>query len=216
MSLLIVALMLQVNVALPSGKRNSLSIAESSKVGDLKRLAQKSFEQGFLRLVTAEGHILADPNQFLQAAGLKEGDHLTAIVQQAKMAATDGAFAIWCHGGDRIVTWGRTCSGGDSFAVQDQLRNVQQVHATSGAFAAILADGSVVTWGDPDRGGDSSAVQDQLRNVQQVHATSFAFAAILADGSVVTSWLFLHQVRQDINPKGVVALLTSSATRYKT
>ena len=184
MSLLIVALMLQVNVALPSGKRNSLSIAESSKVGDLKRLAQKSFEQGFLRLVTAEGHILADPNQFLQAAGLKEGDHLTAIVQQAKMAATDGAFAIWCHGGDRIVTWGRSRSGGDSFAVQDQLRNVQQVHATSwGAFAAILADGSVVTWG---RGGDSSAVQDQLRNVQQVHATSFAFAAILADGSVVT------------------------------
>ena len=152
MSLLIVALMLQVNVALPSGKRNSLSIAESSKVGDLKRLAQKSFEQGFLRLVTAEGRILADPNQFLQAAGLKEGDHLTAIVQQAKMAATDEAFAIWCHGGDRIVTWGRTCSGGDSFAVQDQLRNVQQVHATSGAFAAILADGSVVAWGHPEGG----------------------------------------------------------------
>ena len=72
MSLLIVALMLQVNVALPSGKRNSLSIAESSKVGDLKRLAQKSFEQGFLRLVTAEGHALADPNQFLQA-GRAEG-----------------------------------------------------------------------------------------------------------------------------------------------
>ena len=165
MSLLIVALMLQVNVALPSGKRNSLSIAESSKVGDLKRLAQKSFEQGFLRLVSAEGHILADPNQFLQAAGLKEGDHLTAIVQQAKMAATDGAFAIWCHGGDRIVAWGRSRSGGDSSAVQDQLRNVQQVHATGLAFAAILADGSVVTWGDPHDGGDSSAVQDQLRNM---------------------------------------------------
>ena len=29
------------------------------------------------------------------------------------------------------------------------------------------------------------------------------------------SWLFLHQVQQGINPKGVVALLTSSATRYK-
>ena len=38
--------MLQVYVALPSGKRKSLSIAESSKAGDLKRLAQKSFEQG--------------------------------------------------------------------------------------------------------------------------------------------------------------------------
>ena len=29
------------------------------------------------------------------------------------------------------------------------------------------------------------------------------------------SWLSLHQVQQDINPKGVVALLTSSATRLK-
>ena len=36
---------------------------------------------------------------------------------------------------------------GIAAAVQDQLRNVQQVHGTGGAFAAILADGSVVTWG---------------------------------------------------------------------
>ena len=53
------------------GKRKSLSIAESSKVGDLKLLAQKSFEQGFLKLVTAEVHVLADPMQSLQAAGLQ-------------------------------------------------------------------------------------------------------------------------------------------------
>ena len=65
-----VALVLQVHVALPSGKRNSLSIAESSKVGNLKRLAQKSFEQGFLKLVTADGHVLADSMQSLQAPGL--------------------------------------------------------------------------------------------------------------------------------------------------
>ena len=71
MSLLVNALMLQVYVALPSGKRKSLSIAESSKVGDLKLLAQKSFEQGFLKLVTAEVHVLADPMQSLQAAGLQ-------------------------------------------------------------------------------------------------------------------------------------------------
>ena len=139
--------MLQVDVALPSGKRKSLSIAESSKAGDLKRLAQKSCEQGFLRLVTAEGHVLADPNQSLQAAGLQGGDHLTAIVQQAKMAATRRAFAMWCYGGDRIVTWGDRNSGGDSSEVQDQLRNVKQIQATWGAFAAILADGSVVYLG---------------------------------------------------------------------
>jgi len=40
---------------------------------------------------------------------------------------------------------------------------VQQIHATTAAFAAILEDGSVVTWGREDRGGDSSAVGDQLR-----------------------------------------------------
>ena len=73
--------------------------------------------------------------------------------------------------------------------VQDLLKGVQQVQATTGgtgAFAAILADGSVVTWGDPDDGGDSSEVQDQLKGVQQIQATGSAFAAILADGSVVT------------------------------
>ena len=32
---------------------------------------------------------------------------------------------------------------------------------------------------------------------------------------LLISWLFLHQVQEDINPKGVVALLTSSATRSK-
>ena len=111
--------MLQVNVALSSGKRESLSIAESSKVGDLKRLAQTSFEQGFLTLVTVEGHVLADLNQSLQAAGLKEGDYLTAVVQQAKMATTRRAFAMWCCGGDAVHTRGDPRHGGDSSAIQD-------------------------------------------------------------------------------------------------
>ena len=70
-------------------------------------------------------------------------------------------------------------------AVQDQLRNVQQIQATMSAFAAILGDGSVVTWGDAECGGNSSAVKDQLKNVQQIQATSGAFAALLDDGFVV-------------------------------
>jgi len=62
-----------------------------------------------------------------------------------------------------VITWGKPELGGDSSAVQDQLRNVQQLHATDcGAFAALLADGSVVTWGHPDWGGDSSEVQEQV------------------------------------------------------
>ena len=88
-----------------------------------------------------------------------------------------------------MVTWGYAGHGGDSSAVQDQLRDVQQIQASDGAFAAILGDGSVVTWGDADQGGDSSAVQDQLRDVHQIQASQAAFAAILGDGSVVT-WGF--------------------------
>ena len=184
--------MFQVTVASASGRSESIALPQSSKVGDLKILAQKSFQQGFLRLVTADGRILGDPTQPLLSEGLKEEECLTAVALQAKVAATPkldrlgGAFALWCCGGSKIVVWGHPDRGGDSSAVQDQLRNVQQVQGAYGAFAAILADGSVVTWGSPEYGGDSSAVQDQLRNVQQVQGTAGAFAAILADGFVVT------------------------------
>ena len=47
--------------------------------------------------------------------------------------------------------------------VKDQLRNVQQIQATSCAFAAILVTGHVVTWGNAVSGGYSNHVQDQLR-----------------------------------------------------
>ena len=86
-------------------------------------------------------------------------------------------------GDGSVVTWGDASCGGDSRAVQDQLKNVQQVQASYFAFAAILGDGSLVTWGKDRDGGDSSAVQDQLKNVQQVQASDSAFAAILGDGA---------------------------------
>ena len=123
------------------------------------------------------------------------------FAQQAKLAATAGAFALWSHGGDRIVTWGHHSVTSNCSAVRNHLGSVQLVQGTrvavleeslyddaylAGAFAAILEDGSVVTWGQPACGGNSSAVSDQLRNVQQVQATCAAFAALLADGSVAT------------------------------
>ena len=70
--------------------------------------------------------------------------------------------------------------------MQEQLRNVQRIQATDGAFAAILESGAVVTWGRADCAGDSSQVQGQLRNVQHIQATAFAFAAIVESGNVVT------------------------------
>ena len=184
--------MLRVNVSLPSGRSETLLLPELATVEDLQILAQESFGQKFLRLVTAKNRALSNPTDSLQAAGIQEAEQLTAVVQQAKVASTGGAFAVWCCGGDRIVTWGNPMQGANSAVIKGQLRSVEQLQATKpdticrAAFAAILDNGSVVTWGDPEFGGDSSAVQEQLRNVQQIQATDAAFAAILDNGSVVT------------------------------
>ena len=83
------------------------------------------------------------------------------------------------------MTWGDAEHGGDSSAVQDQLKDVQQIQASDMAFAAILHDGSVVSWGDADYVRDSNA-QGQLKTVQHIQATRSAFAAIRGDGSVLT------------------------------
>ena len=88
--------------------------------------------------------------------------------------------------GDFAPTWLHTCKLILDFRAITTRDWFAPSQATNGAFAAILADGSVVTWGKPMSGGDSSEVQDQLKGVQQLQATRYAFAAILADGSVVT------------------------------
>lgn len=79
------------------------------------------------------------------------------VAQEAVSGHRWFAFAAILEDGS-AVAWGNPCSGGDSSAIQDQLRNVQQLQAMLGAFAAILADGSVVTWGSDEYGGDSSEV----------------------------------------------------------
>ena len=65
----------------------------------------------------------------------------------------------------RVVTWGSARYGGDSSAVQGELKDqvVQQIYSTYYAVAAVLGNGRVVTWGDADHGGDSSAVQGELK-----------------------------------------------------
>ena len=156
--------MIQISIALPSGRSEAFTLPPSSKVGDLRILAQKSFQRGFLRLVDAD-HGMVDPAASLQSAGLEDGDNLTAIVIHPKIAATACALALFCSGGNRVVTWGDPGFGGDSSQVQDQLKGVQQIQATDYAFAAILADGSVVTWGIPGYGGDTSAISDQFAYV---------------------------------------------------
>jgi hypothetical protein len=81
--------------------------------------------------------------------GLSDGDVITAVWVEPKVAA-----AILADG--LVVTWREQRIGGDSSRVQDQLKNVEHIRATSKAFAAILQDGSVIAWGDREAGGDSS------------------------------------------------------------
>ena len=181
--------MAQINVlvALLNGHAEPFTLLPSSLLQDLKTAAQRAFGQNCLKLITAKNRVLVDFEQTLKEAEIEDGERLTALVLQPQLAATRSAFVRWCHGDSTLVTWGRKDYGGDSSAILNEVKGVQQIQATDSAFAAILEDGSVVTWGHKDHGGDSSAVQDKLKGVQQIVATQFAFAAILADRSVV-SW----------------------------
>ena len=84
------------------------------------------------------------------------------------------AFAVWCAGGDSVVTWGVN-SGGDCSAVQGQLKNVQAIQAARWTFVAILADGSVVTWGEPGYDGSWRMDQSLLGAMKTLVATFLKF-----------------------------------------
>ena len=99
------------HVSLPSGRRDTVAVSQSGTVADLKTAAQESLGRRFLRLAAPDGHLL---DHSLRLAELQDGDSLTAIAQQPKLAATKFAFALWYIGADRIVTWGNPNFGGDS------------------------------------------------------------------------------------------------------
>ena len=108
---------------------------------------------------------MLDGAQTITEARLMSGDVLTLHVKQVQLKATrPGGFSVGAFaailGDGSVVTWGGPGFGGDSSAVQEQLRDVQQIQASSGAFAAILGDGSVVTWADADHDGNSCVVLD--------------------------------------------------------
>ena len=71
-----------------------------------------------------------------------------------------------------VVTWGDATSGGDSSAVRDQLKGVQQIQAThTGCLCCDSGRWICRYLGWCNSGGDSSAVRDQLKGVQQIQAT---------------------------------------------
>ena len=119
---------INVQIALLNGHAYELrSLLPSSSVQVLRMGAQRAFGQKHLRLITGEKRVLVNFEQTLEEAQIKDGECLTVLVLQPQLAATSKAFALWCHGDCAIVTWGGAEFGGDSSAVQDQLRSVQQL-----------------------------------------------------------------------------------------
>eukprot|EP00439_Symbiodinium_sp_Y106_P015313 s157_g2.t1 len=177
---------IDVEVGLISGRKAIVQAALDETAGTLKRRARVALGVGTGRLLDSSGSVV-EGSVPIKKARVQNGDSLTLLcTSRVQIQASGGAFAALLDDGS-LVTWGDAQTGGDSSAVQDQLKNLQQIQSSGRAFAAILDDGSVVTWGAADSGGDSSAVQDQLKTVQQIRASRCgAFAAILDDGSVVT------------------------------
>ena len=119
--------------------------------------------------------------------------------------STDDAFAALKEDGS-VRAWGDFISGGDlsgedtegenrdyiSGVPGGELKNVQEIFSTNGAFAALKEDGSVQTWGASRVGGDLSGGHEdasgvpggELENVQEIISTRTAFAALKEDGSV--------------------------------
>ena len=94
--------MIQINVALPSGHVELLTLAPSSTVQEVRTKAQRAFGKKYLRLITAKNRVLVDFEQTLEEAEIKDGECLTALVLQPQLAATSRRLCL-------VVSW-RSCS----------------------------------------------------------------------------------------------------------
>ena len=151
-----------VEVGLLSGKAITLEAHQDEQVEALALRAQIALGVGKGRLLDSSGNVL-DACATIKDARVQSSDFLTLHRTQVQVQASDRAFAAVLGDGS-VVAWGDADYGGDSSAVQGQLKNVREVQSTDKAFTAILADGSVVTWGGfsywgAGYCGDSGALQ---------------------------------------------------------
>ena len=140
-----------VEIGLLSGKTVTVQADLDETVASFNLRAQTALAVGKGRLVNSSGSVL-DACALIRTAKVQNGDALTLHMSTVELQATRCAFAA-ILGDGTAVTWGDADFGGDSSAVQHQLKNVQQIQASDRAFAAILGDGSVHTWGSSLFGG---------------------------------------------------------------
>ena len=184
--------MLHLTVAFPgAGKRRYFDLPEGVTLTELRRSACEIFRLGFLRLIAPNCVLLTDPHSTLKDAGLKDGDHITALVLPISIATNGLAFAVSSTASTAIVDWGyppHWCEEGVlETAIPTCHSNVECLTGNfEYGFAAILSDGSVVTWGCAFCEENIQADPLQLCGVQSIQTNPVAFAAIKQDGSVVT------------------------------
>eukprot|EP00913_Durusdinium_trenchii_P023248 g21826.t1 len=147
--------------------------------------------------LTSDGRVVAwgDPDHGGDCTG--GGEELEGVVE---VYACEGSFCALLADG-RAQSWGACESSAVQESAQsagqriaagraacgmwwEELNNVQQLCATSAAFAALKADGSVVCWGSSKQGGDLTQV---IGDVEHLRATEAAFAALHRDGTV-SAW----------------------------
>ena len=133
---------ISVDVHLLSGKRAAVEVEAGASAESLKRRAQSALSASRGRLLNSSGEVL-ERAQTVTEAQLRSGDVLTLHVNQVQLKAIrnghSAAFAALLGDGS-VVTWGDADYGGDSSAVQEQLRDVQQIHASdNGAVPTMVA-----------------------------------------------------------------------------
>ena len=106
--------MIRINVALLNGHAELFTLMPSSTVQDVRTKAQRAFGKKHLKLVIAKNRVLLDHHKTLEEAEIEDGECLTALVLQPQLMATHRAFALWCPGDSKVVTWGDYGYGGDS------------------------------------------------------------------------------------------------------
>ena len=115
------------DVTLISGRKVSLESDLDASVESVSRHAGRALGVGKGRLLNSLGGVL-DGDASLETAGLQTGDSLTLQVGKVQIcgATVQGFAAILGNGS--AVTWGPHCYCN---AVQDQLKNVEQIQATA-------------------------------------------------------------------------------------
>ena len=122
------AMSVVVDVGLLSGKTVSVEAKLDELTATWKRRAQTALAVGKGRLLDAFGGLL-DDEQTVEEAWLETGTSLSLQLQMVEIQAFQRAFAAILGDGSAL-SWGDKNFGGDSRAVQDQLKGVQQIQAS--------------------------------------------------------------------------------------